>query len=169
MKQVLSLQNPVGVVLIFAALLFLASSFAFGPVEDAQLADNSYGQKGQKVKVIVRVDGKEAKIDTMISLSDNKLIDEKVDSMLSKLEMDEGELVPPPPPPLPPLPPFAMHQRLGGDHFAFDSIDESILSYEKKDMGNGLEKITIIRKKHDKDHHNKESKVKEAVSDLPKK
>jgi hypothetical protein len=33
------------------------------------------------------------------------------------------------------------------DPFAFDPADTTIVSYNKKDMGKGLEKITIVRKK----------------------
>lgn len=33
------------------------------------------------------------------------------------------------------------------DPFAFDPADTSIVSYQKKDVGKGLEKITIVRKK----------------------
>jgi hypothetical protein len=33
------------------------------------------------------------------------------------------------------------------DPFAFDPTDTTIVSYNKKDMGKGLEKITIVRKK----------------------
>ncbi|MEI6276755.1 MAG: hypothetical protein WCP08_12235 [Prolixibacteraceae bacterium] len=33
------------------------------------------------------------------------------------------------------------------DSFAFDPGDTTIVSYKKKDMGKGLEKITIVRKK----------------------
>ena len=66
-------------------------------------------------------------------------------------------------PPLPPMPPHAfgmIHQRFGGDPFAFDTKDESVISYEKKDIGNGLERITIVRKKHDEPQMKKEISVK---------
>ena len=58
----------------------------------------------------------------------------------------------PPPPPVPPVP--GAHAvrvqgfRLpGGDPFAFNPDDADIVSYDKKDIGKGLEKITIVRKK----------------------
>jgi len=53
----------------------------------------------------------------------------------------------PPMPPRPPRPPFIFEGQFNADQFAVDSKDESIISYEKKDIGKGLEKITIIRKK----------------------
>jgi len=52
---------------------------------------------------------------------------------------------------LPTPPPSARAYRIMGhsmrDPFAFDPADTSIVSYNKKDMGKGLEKITIVRKK----------------------
>ena len=65
-------------------------------------------------------------------------------------DAEEDELLPPPPP-MPPHSSFMWDQRFSGDPFAFDTKDESVVSYEKKDIGNGLEKITIVRKKHE-DH-----------------
>ena len=57
------------------------------------------------------------------------------------------DMIPPPPPPMPPfhVRAFGMDQ---GDPFAMDPKDPDIVSYDKKDIGKGLEKITIIRKKH---------------------
>lgn len=52
----------------------------------------------------------------------------------------------PPPPPMPPHV-IRMHKQFGGDPYAFDTRDESVISYEKKDIGGGLERITIVRKK----------------------
>ncbi len=53
--------------------------------------------------------------------------------------------------PLPPLPPQApvmmIRKRLGVVSFAFDPNDESVVTFDKKDIGKGLEKITIVRKK----------------------
>lgn len=83
----------------------------------------------------------------------------------------DGDLLMPPPPPPPPMPPFPMelHQRFGGDLFAFDPDDAAIISYDKKDIGKGLEKITIIRKKQAGHDKKKEIKVKVDVSDDAKK
>ena len=64
----------------------------------------------------------------------------------------------PPPPPMPPHT-LIMHKQHGLDPYAFDTKDESVVSYEKKDIGDGLEKITIVRKKRE-DHPMKEIKVK---------
>jgi len=231
MKRVLSLRNSWGVVLVSAGLLFIASSFTFGTVESAQLLGDDTQQKEQKVKVVVVVDGKKTSIDTTFNLPDTTIINEKVDSMLKKLDVQEAscekanrmvfrfdksrkfhhenmnrtppggeqldiqiqnedsdkvngerrtihvkrfendrmrgesdELLPP----LPPMPQrgsMMMQQRFGGDPYAFDTKDESVISYEKKDIGNGLEKITIIRKKHEEHQVKKEITVKVEASD----
>ncbi len=60
---------------------------------------------------------------------------------------ENDELIAPLPPPPPHAPVMMIRKRLGGDSFAFDPNDESVISYDKKDIGKGLEKITIIRKK----------------------
>ncbi|MEI7523611.1 MAG: hypothetical protein WCJ95_04745 [Mariniphaga sp.] len=232
MKRVLNLRNTVVFSLGLVGLLFLASSFTFGPTEDAQLAGNDPQKKEQRIKVMVNVDGKTTKIDTTFNLPDEKNINEKVDSMLSNLdcagmghhkgnrmifrsdkamkfhhkgmgndqgdeqfdiviqngdsgkmcnahkmfcvrtfgnepneaENDEDEMAPPPPP-MPPHVPMMFHHGFGGDPFAFDTKDESVVSYEKKDIGNGLEKITIVRKKHDDGGSRKEVRVKAILSD----
>ena len=59
--------------------------------------------------------------------------------------------------------------HFGADPFSFDTKDESIISYEKKDIGKGLEKITIIRKKRVESEINKDVEVKVEVSDDQKK
>ena len=219
MKRVLNRTKQVAVTSIFLGLLFTASSFTFGLVEGAPLAENIpqekvSGEKVQRVKITVNKDGKETKIDTTFNLPDEKKIKAKVDSILKNLDVEEvgtgkskyiihrtgkdvkwnalnGEKFPaeeqfdimiqngdsgtakrqkrvlhirrngdlmsigssdcdqliPPPPPIPPHASRVFHQRFGGDPFAADPKDESIVSYEKKDIGKGLEKITIIRKK----------------------
>ena len=75
----------------------------------------------------------------------------------------EGDDLIPPPPPMPPHGSFMFH-RMATDPYAFDTKDESVVSYEKKDIGDGLEKITIIRKKHVDHQENKEMKVKGHLS-----
>ena len=81
----------------------------------------------------------------------------------------EGDLIPPPPPPMPPHSTIMIHKRMVGDPYSYDTKDESVISYEKKDIGNGLEKITIIRKKKaDQKEKNKVS-VKVEASDTSKK
>ncbi len=232
MKRFLNLQNPALIAVSFVGLLLLTSSFTFGPVEDAKLVGDDSQKKEQRMTLVVSVDGKETKIDTVFNLPDQKMINEKVDSLLSKLDKDgfkdkkmkrimvratrghkfhhpdmknfvgdeqfdilinddsakvcngrkvfcfkggdnelmddDGDEMAPPPPPMPPMPhgaAFMMHNGFGGDAFAFDTKDESIISYEKKDIGDGLEKITIIRKKHDEHHQGKEVKVKAIISD----
>lgn len=83
----------------------------------------------------------------------------------------DGDVLMPPPPPPPPMPPFPVefHQRFSGDPFAFDPDDAAIISYDKKDIGKGLEKITIIRKKQTGRDPKKEVKVQVDVSDDAKK
>jgi len=219
---------------LFMGLLFATSSFTFGPVGDVQLVGDLPQKKEQKVKIVVRTDGKETKIDTTFNLPDEKMIQIKVDSMLKKMEIegiepdmkniiihrggkhmkwsskngdkfpggeqfdimiqsgDSGmtkhmrkivcmgndgniissessendELLPPPPPP--PPPPFStmmfQQQFGGGDSFAFDGNDKSIISYDKKDIGKGLEKITIIRKKQVEHPKMRDVEVKTEVS-----
>jgi len=60
--------------------------------------------------------------------------------------MGDDMMMPPPPPP---PPPFHMKsfKFAGGDPFAMDPDNKDIISYDKKDIGKGLEKITIVRKK----------------------
>ena len=232
----LKLRNRIAFAAIFAGLLFTVTSFTFGPVDDAVLADNVPQKKEQRVKVVVRKDGKETKIDTTFNLPDEKMINLKVDSMLKNLNVegipghsdivihrggkamrwnnnnmenlpgeeqfdilvqngdsgkvmhkrkiirlsdgsadmiindeDGDNLMPPPPPPPPPPFPFEYNQRFGGDPFAFDADDSDIISYDKKDIGKGLEKITIIRKKQVKHNLNKDVNVQVDVSDDSKK
>ena len=230
MKRFLNLQNTMSLAVVLMGLLFVTSSFSFGPVEDAQLVGGDFQKREQRVKVVVNVDGKETKIDTVFNLPDQKMIDEQVDSILSNLDKggvncnkkiifrsdrcmrshgqdmirgahddqfdiliqnddsgrtcpkrkvicvrgfenelmsedgDDDEMMPPPPPPMPPHA-MMMHSRFGSDPFAFDTKDESVVSYEKKDLGNGLEKITIIRKKHDDHTPMKVVKVRAEVKD----
>ncbi len=231
MKRVLSWKNRMVFGAALMAMLLSASSFTFNPSVDASLASDGPQKKEQKVKVIVKKDGKETKIDTTFNLPDEKMINWKVDSMLSKLgierndsgrlnvlilhpgkrmkytnrgganlpedeqfdvmiqqgdsgmtkhmrkiirmgengdvislgDMEDNEFLAPPPPP-PPPPPFMMNGHFGNDPFAFDTNDENIISYEKKDIGKGLERITIIRKKKSENKENKEVQVKVETS-----
>jgi len=218
-------------------LLLSASSFTFSQAVDAPFVDKAPQKKEQKVKIIVKKDGKETKIDTTFNLPDEKVIKVKVDSILKNLnvegidsgkfdvfihhpgkrmkymnrgrgnlpenenfdimiqegdsgltkhirkivrvsddggfttlsDQDGNELLPPPPPPAPPCPPFMMNGQSGGDPFSFDANDESIISYNKKDIGKGLERITIIRKKKIDQKQNKEIQVRVETSDDSKK
>jgi hypothetical protein len=81
----------------------------------------------------------------------------------------EGDLLPPPPPPPPPHSVMMIQNRFDGDPYSFDTKDESVISYEKKDIGNGLEKITIIRKKKADQKVNNKVSVKVESSDDSKK
>lgn len=56
----------------------------------------------------------------------------------------DGEMIPPPPP-VPPLHVRAFRNH--SDPFAINPNDEDIVTYDRKDIGKGLEKITIVRKK----------------------
>ena len=79
----------------------------------------------------------------------------------------DGEMIPPPPP----MP--GMHVRSfkmqGGDPFAMDPNDDDIITYDKKDIGKGLEKITIVRKKQPETDKSKEYKVQVDVNEETKK
>lgn len=84
-----------------------------------------------------------------------------------------GDMVPPPPP----APPVAGVHALrvqgfrlpGGDPFSFNPEDKDIISYDKKDIGKGLEKITIVRKKQVDAVQKKDVEVKVEVQDEQKK
>ncbi len=78
----------------------------------------------------------------------------------------------PPMPPMPPVPPFHMRgfkMSTGDDPFAMDPDDKDIVTYDKKDLGKGLEKITIVRRKHTPEADAKEVQVKVEVDDQKKK
>ena len=84
-----------------------------------------------------------------------------------------GDMVPPPPP----VPSVAGAHAVrvqgfrlpGGDPFSFNPEDKDIISYDKKDIGKGLEKITIVRKKQVERTQKKEVEVKLEVQDEQKK
>jgi hypothetical protein len=80
----------------------------------------------------------------------------------------DGDMMVPPPPPMPPF-----HVRgfkiAGGDPFAMDPDNKDIVSYDKKDIGKGLEKITIVRKKHTPAADEKKVEMKVEVTDDQKK
>ena len=82
----------------------------------------------------------------------------------------DGDMMLPPPPP-PPPPPFHMNgfRMTRSDPFAMDPGNKDIISYNKKDIGKGLEKITIVRKKHTPGAEGKEVEMKVEVTDDDKK
>jgi hypothetical protein len=81
----------------------------------------------------------------------------------------EGGMMPPMPP-MPPMAPGHMKMRFGGgDPYAHDPDNADIVSYEKKDIGKGLEKITIVRKKHATPDPKKDVELKYDISVEPKK
>ncbi|MCE1197687.1 MAG: hypothetical protein LWW85_01855 [Marinilabiliales bacterium] len=216
---------------VFALGIFLAmAALTFGQdnkvVKDNQLEIKK--KQEQRIKILLNRDGKELKIDTSFNNLDAKVMQEKVDSMLLKLEKDgklpgkhkffitrskgpgmegfansgegtftmtlddkdtihhkiarkvmvfsdkgdvmtivpDGEMVPP----VPPVPPIHVRGfRMGGDPFAFDPNNSDIVSYDKKDIGKGLEKIVIIRKKHDPAVTKQDIQVEYKVKDDQKK
>jgi hypothetical protein len=83
----------------------------------------------------------------------------------------DDEMMPPPPPPPPPMPGMQIRSfsMAGGDPFAMDPNDADIVTYDKKDIGKGLEKITIVRKKHTPGPEEKNVEIKVDVSDDKKK
>ena len=82
----------------------------------------------------------------------------------------DGDMMLPPPPP-PPPPPFHMNgfRINNGDPFAMDPDNKDIISYDKKDIGKGLEKITIVRKKHTPGAEGKKAEMKVEVTEDDKK
>ena len=80
----------------------------------------------------------------------------------------DGAMMPPPPPP--PPPPFHVQgfKLSQGDPFAMDPDNKDIISYDRKDIGKGLEKITIVRKKQTPSTDAKQVEVKVEVSDEKK-
>ncbi|MEK7719171.1 MAG: hypothetical protein AAB347_06115 [Bacteroidota bacterium] len=80
----------------------------------------------------------------------------------------DGDMMPPPPPP---PPPFHVNgfRMTRSDPFAMDPDNKDIISYDKKDIGKGLEKITIVRKKHTPAADEKKVEMKVEVSEDDKK
>lgn len=205
-----------------SGLLLTVNAFALKAVEVPKTGSVEPQKKVQKMKVLVKQDGKEISIDTTFNLTSEKAVQAKIDSILKVQGIEgitimesaddskqgphviimkdgkgtmtghfkhgasagnenfnvfymkddsgqvkskkivrigkqggvavfdtDGDLVPPPPPP----PPFATPHvvqgfRLSGnDPFALDPDDADVVTYDKKDIGKGLEKITIVRKK----------------------
>jgi hypothetical protein len=115
----------------------------------------------------------EEQFDIMIQCGDSgqakhmrKIVCMGGDGNINFSDVNESDelLPPPPPPPPPPFPEMMFQQQFGDDTFAFDSKDNSIISYDKKDIGKGLEKITIIRKKQTEHKKREEVDVKTEVS-----
>jgi len=82
---------------------------------------------------------------------------------------DGKKMVFPQMPPMPPHCEMLINRRFDGDPYAFDTKDESVVSYEKKDIGNGLERITIVRKKKPEQKEEREVRVRVETSDDSKK
>ena len=82
----------------------------------------------------------------------------------------DGDMMVPPPPP-PPMPPFHVNvfKMTRSDPFAMDPDNKDIVSYDRKDIGKGLEKITIVRKKHTPAADEKKVEMKVEVTDDQKK
>jgi len=83
----------------------------------------------------------------------------------------DGDMMMPPPPPPPPMPPFHVNgfKMTRSDPFAMDPDNKDIISYDKKDIGKGLEKITIVRKKHTPATDEKKVEMKVEVTEDDKK
>ncbi|MCK9411578.1 MAG: hypothetical protein M0Q53_04700 [Prolixibacteraceae bacterium] len=83
----------------------------------------------------------------------------------------DGDMMMPPPPPPPPMPPFHVNgfKMTRSDPFAMDPDDKDIVTYDKKDIGKGLEKITIVRKKHTPATDEKKVEMKVEVTEDDKK
>ena len=98
-----------------------------------------------------------------------KIIHMSDDGSIYSIGRSEGDEMLPPLPPMPPSHSIVRFMRFGGDPFALDPKDESIISYDKKDIGKGLEKITIIRKKKVENEKMEEINVKTEITDESKK
>lgn len=75
-----------------------------------------------------------------------RMKDGAMDPMIFRNEGHEMLVPPPPPPPSPPMPPFP-HMKMQQSGRIIDLNDPKIVSYRKKDVKGGMEKIEIIRKK----------------------
>ncbi len=78
-----------------------------------------------------------------------KRMRDDAENHMSFRDGDRDMLVPPPPlpaPPMPPVPPFS-HMKMQHAGQIIDLNDPNIVSYKKKDVKGGMEKIEIIRKK----------------------
>lgn len=100
-----------------------------------------------------------------------KVIRLNQDGEITTIDNLGDDMMMPPPPPPPPVPPFHMKsfKFAGGDPFAMDPDNKDIISYDKKDIGKGLEKITIVRKKLPAKEQMKDVEVKVEVTDDKKK
>lgn len=219
--------------LVFVTGLLLAATLlSFGQTEKAAQDQKTAPKKVQRIKMVMKQNGKEIKIDTTFNFADEKMVKAKVDSIMKKLEKEgiqlgdsnrifrhegkrftwsrrdgkdlpgseqfdvivqsgdsgkmkherrivhigpgdyvttfdqDGDMLPP----RPPMPPQRVKafRFAGGDPFVMDPNDKDIVSYHRKDLGKGLEKITIVRKIHDPEAK-KEVKVQVHVQDEPKK
>ncbi len=124
--------------------------------------------KGKENTMILRTRvGKsgEPMIWNMDSGDDMEIITEDVDSLgkrivVRKMMKDGAEeamsfrngdfdMLVPPPPPMPPVPPFSHLKMMKMQHAGqiIDLNDPNIVSYKKKEVKGGMEKIEIIRKK----------------------
>ncbi len=83
-----------------------------------------------------------------------KMMDDgNVDRMIYKDGSDMKDFPPMPPmPPVPPIPPMPHVKMLGIQHSGkiIDLNDPDVISYKKKEISGGREKIEVIRKKSDK-------------------
>lgn len=121
----------------------------------------------EKVMIIRHSGGKsgEPMIWNMDSGDDMEIVTEDIDSagkrIIVRKRMKDGtadqmifmndgrEMLVPPPPPVPPVPTFPHMKVMKMQHAGqiIDLNDPNIVSYKKKDVNGGLEKIEIIRKK----------------------
>jgi hypothetical protein len=145
--------------------LILLSSFTFSP-GDIRFADDN--TKKEKVTAVINRDSVEhitekhdidfdtieERIDSILESMDiqidniGKTIVIAINDSTHLLKFDEMETSLAKLPPLPPMPPLPTCIKIKKrDRYSFDPDDEDIISYDKKDLSNGREKIVIIRKK----------------------
>jgi hypothetical protein len=212
-------------------VMVITAGFSYGQTEKSKTVEKTPPKKEQHIKVVMNQNGKEVKIDTTFTSLDEKVLQDKVDSMMNKLDKSgnskviilrdggasahshhssgmpgegqfevfydsndsgkvrnvrkvirmenggpvvmtenfDGGMMPPPPPP--PPPPFHVrgYRVVSDDPYAHNPDNADIVSYEKKDIGKGLEKITIVRKKHTTNEEQKTVTVKVESTDDDKK
>ena len=72
----------------FMGLFLTATLFSYGQTEKSSPDQKSTQKKLQRIKVVMNKNGKETKIDTTFNFVDQKMIRDKVDSIMVKLEME---------------------------------------------------------------------------------
>ncbi len=145
---------------VFSVLFF--SGVFFGSTATSQVVVSDPGNGSKTIRMIkMKVDknGQRSTIDTTFTQQELVKGDSMVGrTMIKRIDVENdnfmhmGGRCP------------MMNGLMGGDPFAFNPGDNSIVSYKRRHRGNGLEKITIIRKRHRGNNEENEFKVQTEVS-----